>query len=141
MNSKNQNGFTLIELMIVVAIIAVLAALAIPQYNDYTARSQLSEAIVLLSGFKTPVGEQFSNDNSAASCSIPGDAVTLGRYVASISAEEANPCVITASMKSEGVHRKVQSSTVKITYAAASGIWSCTTSAPEEVAPKGCPHE
>lgn len=138
---KNQNGFTLIELMIVVAIIGVLAAIAIPQYNDYTARSQLSEAIVLLSGFKTPVAEQFSNDNSAASCSIPGDAVTLGRYVASISAEAASPCVITASMKNEGVHKKVQSSTVKITYTAASGIWSCTTSAPEEVAPKGCPHE
>lgn len=47
---NKQIGFTLIELMIVVAIIAILAAIAIPQYNDYTARSQLSEAIVLLGG-------------------------------------------------------------------------------------------
>mgnify|MGYP006190439113 CR=1 FL=1 len=58
---KQQCGFTLIELMIVVAIIAILAAIAIPQYNDYTARGQLSEAVVLLGGLKTPVAEQFAN--------------------------------------------------------------------------------
>jgi len=138
---NKQDGFTLIELMIVVAIIAILAAVAIPQYNDYTARAQLSEAIVLLGGFKTPVGEQFSNDNSAASCDLPSDAVTSGKYVASITAEEAAPCVITATMKEDGVNSKVRSATVKITYAAAVGVWDCKTSAPDEVAPKGCPHE
>ncbi|MBH1447219.1 pilin [Stenotrophomonas maltophilia] len=137
---NKQTGFTLIELMIVVAIIAILAAIAIPQYNDYTARSQLSEAIVLLGGLKTPVAEQFANSNGAASCALPDSAVVTGKYVDGIKATAAVPCVITATMKATGVNDKVKSATVTITYAANSGIWDCKTDAPAEVAPKGCPH-
>jgi len=138
---SRSSGFTLIELMIVVAVIAILAALAMPLYNDYTARAQLSEVIVLLSGLKTPIAEQFANDNSAASCAMPADVVTTGRYVTGITSASAIPCVITAIMKEEGVNVKVRGATVKITYTAATGIWDCRTSAPVEVAPKGCPHE
>jgi len=137
---KNQNGFTLIEMMIVLTIIAILAAIAIPQYNDYTARSQLSEAVVLLSGFKTPVGEQFANDNSATSCALPADAVVAGKYVEEIRAAATTPCVITATMKATDVNALVKSATVEITYAAATGVWNCRTSAPTQVAPKACPH-
>jgi len=138
---RRTSGFTLIELMIVVVIISVLAALAIPQYNDYTARAQLSEAVVLLGGLKARVAEQFADDNSATSCSLPTDAVTTGQYVEAISAGAATPCIITATMKSHGVNAKVESSTVRITYNAATGIWDCRTSAPAEVATKACPHE
>jgi len=137
---NKQTGFTLIELMIVVAIIAILAAIAIPQYNDYTARGQLSEAVVLLGGMKTPVAEQFANSNGADSCALPASAVATGKYVEGIEATAAVPCVIIATMKASGVNEKVASATVTITYAANTGIWACKTSAPTEVAPKGCPH-
>ena len=64
---KNQQGFTLIELMIVVAIIGILAAVAIPSYNDYTARAQVTEAVNLTGGLKTCIAEGISDKNKAPS--------------------------------------------------------------------------
>ena len=72
---KKQQGFTLIELMIVVAIIGILAAIAIPAYQDYTIRAQVSEGLNLAGGAKTAVAEftmdsgSFPVDNSAAGIS------------------------------------------------------------------------
>ena len=87
--SKNQAGFTLIELMIVVAIIGILAAIAIPAYQNYTLRAQVSEGINLAAGAKTPIAHAFLNDGVApadrtAAGLTPNATDTQGKYVASV---------------------------------------------------------
>ncbi|HFC6531214.1 TPA: pilin [Neisseria meningitidis] len=105
-----QKGFTLIELMIVIAIVGILAAVALPAYQDYTARAQVSEAILLAEGQKSAVTEYYlnhgewpANNSSAGVASTPSD--IKGKYVAGVKVEKG---VITAEMKSSGVNKEIQ---------------------------------
>ena len=85
MNMQKQSGFTLIELMIVVAIIGILAAVAIPSYQDYTARAQVSEGIGLSSQFKTSLAEYYSSKGSLTGVVITDiGGTTKGKYVDSV---------------------------------------------------------
>jgi len=72
MKRQLQRGFTLIELMIVVAIIGILAAIAIPQYQDYTIRARVSEAVNLASAAKTSVAEYVNSNNDFPSMASSG---------------------------------------------------------------------
>src|SRR5580698_3450981 len=79
-----QKGFTLIELMIVVAIIGILAAIAIPAYQDYTIRSQLTEGPNLAGALETATAEYYANTGSfPTSNSTVGVGTITGKYVAS----------------------------------------------------------
>ena len=120
---KIQQGFTLIELMIVVAIIGILAAVAIPAYSDYTARAQASEAFVLLDGLKTPIAQQLSED-STNGCVAPPTSVSSGKYVASIAYTFATPvCSMTATYNT-GIATGVAGQTVIMAYNLTTGAYT-----------------
>ncbi|HFC6165451.1 TPA: pilin [Neisseria meningitidis] len=106
-----QKGFTLIELMIVIAIVGILAAVALPAYQDYTARAQVSEAILLAEGQKSAVTEYYlnhgiwpANNNSAGVASTATD--IKGKYVQSV---EVKNGVVTATMASSNVNNEIKS--------------------------------
>ncbi|UYP51896.1 pilin [Neisseria gonorrhoeae] len=104
-----QKGFTLIELMIVIAIVGILAAVALPAYQDYTARAQVSEAILLAEGQKSAVTEYYLNngiwpkDNGDAG--VASSSSIIGKYVESVTVTNG---VVTAKMKSDGVNKEIQ---------------------------------
>ncbi|HGT4351099.1 TPA: pilin [Neisseria meningitidis] len=104
-----QKGFTLIELMIVIAIVGILAAVALPAYQDYTARAQVSEAILLAEGQKSAVTEYYLNhgiwpgDNSSAG--VASSSTIKGKYVKEV---EVKNGVITATMLSTGVNNEIK---------------------------------
>ncbi|HGF8870570.1 TPA: pilin [Neisseria meningitidis] len=104
-----QKGFTLIELMIVIAIVGILAAVALPAYQDYTARAQVSEAILLAEGQKSAVTEYYLNhgiwpgDNSSAGVATSSE--IKGKYVEKV---EVAKGVITATMLSSNVNNEIK---------------------------------
>jgi len=140
--NKLQKGFTLIELMITVAIVGILAAIALPAYQDYTIRAQVSEGIFLAEGAKVVITENYSTVGSlpamsSASLSYGG---SVGKYVSNVSIASG---IITATFSSAApTNAKLYGKTITLTPVenATTGnlVWSCTSSAVKKYVPSSC---
>ena len=149
--NKLQQGFTLIELMIVLAIIGILAAVAVPAYQDYIARSQMTEAINLTNAVKPGVSQEYSatgtcpdNVQAAASGIAIGGSIS-GKYVAGVYAggtgSPTGGCTITAVMKNAGLSTGIQGAVLTLSMATTPGgvvTWSCASSALQKYLPESC---
>ncbi|MDO8941438.1 MAG: pilin [Methylicorpusculum sp.] len=135
---KVQQGFTLIELMIVVAIIGILAAVAIPAYQDYLARAQAAEGASLLGGLKTGVAEFYATNGAVPTMAQLGNPVSVGKYVAGIAFDGTD--TYTATFKGAGsVNARIAGETINmvfVTLPPTSFSWTCSMNA--AVQPSTC---
>ncbi len=139
---KQQKGFTLIELMIVIAIIGILAAIAIPAYQDYIVRSKISEGLNMAGAAKLAVAETYDStgsmaaDNSAAG--LPTATSITGTYVSSITVSTTQVDILYNG--SLGGNPTANNTTMTLTPSTSQGsmMWVCTGTMANKYRPANC---
>jgi type IV pilus assembly protein PilA len=134
---KQQHGFTLIELMIVVAIIGILAAIAIPAYQDYTVRAKVSEGLNLAGAAKLAVAESYDSkgympNGTNISFGLPSAASISSNYVSSISVEASTGIITIKYTDALGGNPSANGKTLllePVTAAEGAMDWDCTDTA------------
>ena len=132
-----QKGFTLIELMIVIAIIGILAAIAIPAYQDYIAKSQatggLAEIAPAKTQFEVAVNEGKTPSTTATDAGFIGVTATGGQYC---TVAVTGTTVIECTLKNGNA--KINGKKITLTRDAANGTWACTTDLDAKYRPGSC---
>jgi prepilin-type N-terminal cleavage/methylation domain len=145
---QNQKGFTLIELMIVIAIIGILAAIAIPAYQDYVVRSQVSEGLSLADGSKTALAEFYSNSGhfpaSNASAGLATAASITGNYVSGVDASGGTIVVTFSDASPQKANSAINGDKLTLSAVTTNGSikWTCKADAsngvPSKYLPSSC---
>ena len=132
-----QKGFTLIELMIVVAIIGILAAVALPAYQDYTIRAKVSELMLAASGFRTGISEKYQTDPGGSATMGAGLTVNVVGKIAGGAVDDTGSITILGSTASTSIGAAVTVTMIPATASGGALTWSCIGT-PSKYMPATC---